>query len=92
MHVLDFFLISASKTKKKILHTYADIAKETTCEKNKRKVTRLELEFLEVFVSLDKRRIFLKLYAKFFIAEPVYSHNKKTCAYIKNLFQCLQIP
>ena len=32
------------KKTKKILHTFADIAKETACEKNQRKETLLELE------------------------------------------------
>ena len=45
---------------KKILHTFVDIAKETTCEKNQRKETLLELEVLEVFVSLNKRPDFWK--------------------------------
>ena len=75
---------------KRFLHSFVDIAKETACEKNQRKEARLPLELLEVFASLNKR-LYLKLYAQFFTAEPVQSHNK-ICAYIKNLFQGLQIP
>ena len=44
---LQFSLITTNKKKKKkILHTFADIAKETACEKNQRKETLLELELL----------------------------------------------
>ena len=39
---------------KKILHTFLDIAKEITCGKIQRKGTLLELEVLEVYVSLNK--------------------------------------
>ena len=45
---------------KKFLHTFADIAKETACEKIHRKEILLELELLEVFVSLNKRLDFWK--------------------------------
>ena len=45
---------------KKFLHTFVDIADETACEKIQRKETLLELEFLEVFVSLNKRPDFWK--------------------------------
>ena len=44
---------------KNFLHTFADIAKETACEKNSRKET-LELVLLEVFISLSKRQHFWK--------------------------------
>ena len=44
-----------NKTKKKILHTFVDIAKETACEKIQRTETLLELELLQFFVSLYKR-------------------------------------
>ena len=40
---------------KKILHTFLAIAKEITYGKIQRKGTLLELELLEVFVSLNKR-------------------------------------
>ena len=39
-----------NKTKKEILHTFVDIAKETTCEKVQRKETPFELELPEVLV------------------------------------------
>ena len=55
---------------KRFLHSFVDIAKETACEKNQRKEARLPLELLEVFASLNKR-LYLKLYAQFFTAEPV---------------------
>ena len=59
-HILQFFLINTNKTNKKFLHTFVDIAKETACEKFQRKETLLELELLEVFVSLKKRPDFWK--------------------------------
>ena len=49
---------------KKILHTFVDNAKETACEKIQRKETLLELELLEVFVSLNKRPDFWKSLSK----------------------------
>ena len=49
-HILQFFLITTNKTKQKKLCTlFADIAKETACEKIQRKETLFELELLEVF-------------------------------------------
>ena len=64
-HVLHFFLITTNKRKtKKILHTFVDIAKETACEKIQKKETLLELEPLEVFVSLHKKLDFWKSLSK----------------------------
>ena len=40
---------------KKFPHTFVDIAKDNACKKIQRKETLLELELLEVFVSLKKR-------------------------------------
>ena len=62
-HVLQFFLITTNKTKK-FLQTFVDIAKETACEKIQRKKTLLELELLEVSVSLSKRTDFWKSLSK----------------------------
>ena len=46
------FLDKYEQTKtKKFLHTFIDIAQETTCEKIQRKEILLELELLEVFVK-----------------------------------------
>ena len=42
------------------LHTFADIAEETTCEKIQRKKTLLELLLLEVFIDLKNRPDFWK--------------------------------
>ena len=50
---------------KRFLHTSVDIAKETACEKIQRKETLLELELVEVFVSLNKRPAFWKSLSKF---------------------------
>ena len=53
-----------NKTKQN-LPIFVDIAEETACEKIQRKETLLELEVVEVFVSLNKRPDFwksLKLY------------------------------
>ena len=49
---------------KKFLHTFEDIAKKSACEKIRRKETLLELELLEVLVSLNKRTDFLKSLSK----------------------------
>ena len=48
----------------KFLHTLVDIAKETACEEIQRKETLLELELLEIFVSLNKRSDFWKSLSK----------------------------
>ena len=49
------FLDSYKQNKtKNFPHTFVDIAKEAACEKNYRKESLLELELLEVFVSLNK--------------------------------------
>ena len=49
------FLNNYEQTKtKNFLHTFEDIAKDTVSEKNLREQTRLELVFLEVFISLNK--------------------------------------
>ena len=64
-HVLQFFLITPNKKKNKTnLHTFVDIAKETVCEKNKRKETVLQLELVEVFVRVNKRLDFWKSLSK----------------------------
>ena len=45
-HVPHFFLDNYIQRKtKKLLHTFADIANETACEKNQKKEALLELEF-----------------------------------------------
>ena len=49
---------------KKFPHTFVDIAKENACKKIQRKETLLELELLEVFVSLNKRPDFWKSLSK----------------------------
>ena len=45
---------------KKCMYTFTSLAKETACEKKLEKATLLELELLEVFVSLNKRPDFWK--------------------------------
>ena len=49
---------------KKFPHTFVDIAKENASKKIQRKETLLELELLEVFVSLNKRPDFWKSLSK----------------------------
>ena len=49
---------------KKFLYTFVDIAKETVFEKIQRKDTLLNLELLEVFLSLNKRPDFWKSLSK----------------------------
>ena len=54
-HILQFFLITTNKTKQKNFCTlFVDIPKEAECEIIQRKETLLELELLDVFVSLNK--------------------------------------
>ena len=52
------FLDNYKQNKKKILHTSADIAKETMSEKIQKKETLFQLELLDVFVSLNKEQDF----------------------------------
>ena len=61
--LLFFFNYEQNKTKKS-LHTFVDIAKESAREKIQRKEARLELELLEVFVSLNKRPDFCRSLSK----------------------------
>ena len=97
LHVLKnhVFLDKYKKDKtKQILHTFVDIAKETACEKIQRQDSLLELELLEVLVSLNKMPDFWKslskiIYIIFYCRTSMKSHNKEMCAYIKKLFQGL---
>ena len=58
-YVLQFSLITSSKRKQKISEHFVDIAKDTACEKIQRKEALIELDFLEVFFSLNKFPKFL---------------------------------
>ena len=55
------FLDNYEQKTKTFMHTFADIAKKTACDKIQRKETLLELELLEVLVSLKKTR-FLEVF------------------------------
>ena len=63
-YVPQFFFKYEQNKAKKSLHTFVDIAKESACEKIQRKEARLELELLEVFVSLNKRPDFCRSLSK----------------------------
>ena len=88
-HVPHFFLDNYIQRKtKKLLHTFVDIAKETACEKNKRKEAVLELELLQVFVSLSKRPDFWKslpkiIYTIFHCRASITSLEENLCLYQK---------
>ena len=85
-HVFQFFLITTDKTKQ-ILPIFVDIAEETACEKIQRKKTLLELEVVEVFVSLNKRPDFwksLKLYYIIFHCRTsIITQQENVCLYQK---------
>ena len=74
-HVLLFFLITTNKKKtKKFLRTFV---RRRRVKKNQRKETLLELELIEVFVSLNKRPDFLQnqcnhITRKFVLISKVY--------------------
>ena len=70
---------------KKFLHTFADIAKETPCEKIRRKET-----LLEVFVSLHKKTDFGKSLSKIiciiFSLQNQYNHITRKCVLISKIY------
>ena len=74
---------------KKLLHTFVDIAKEAVCEQIQTKETLLELELLEVFVSLNKRPDFWKSLSKIiynFSLQNQYSHIKRKYVFISKVY------
>ena len=74
-YVLQFFLITTNKIKRKNFCTLlVGIAKETAWEKIQRKETLLELELLEVFVSLNKRPYFCKSLSSRASIINIYKH------------------
>ena len=84
-HVLQFFLIAANKTKTKdFQHTFADTAKGTACEKNRRK----ESLYLDVAINLNKRPDLWKplskvIYIIFHCRTSIITKQGNLCLYQK---------